>query len=80
MKKMVSVVMTAIFFAIPVTTAFALTNNDTVKEKVQELASKIVSDYGASGLLADSNQVDIDQPLTTYIKDFKMADDDITAC
>lgn len=80
MKKMVSVVMTAILIAIPVTPAFALTNNDTVKEKAQELASKIVSDYGASGLLADSNQVDIDQPLTTYIKDFKMADDDITAC
>ncbi|MEK3659850.1 serine hydrolase domain-containing protein [Paenibacillus sp. FSL F4-0236] len=124
MKKMVSVVMTAILFAIPVTPAFALTNNDTVKEKAQELASKIVSDYGASGLqyaimdhgsivlsdsagvydkatkspitketmfgigsvsktyvsaatmmLADFNQIDIDQPLTTYIKDFKMADE-----
>ncbi|MNO63662.1 putative penicillin-binding protein PbpX [compost metagenome] len=121
---MVSVVMTTILFAIPVTPAFALTNNDTVKEKAQKLASKIVSDYGASGLqyaimdhgsivlsdsagvydkatkspitketmfgigsvsktyvsaatmmLADSNQVDIDQPLTTYIKDFKMADE-----
>lgn len=121
---MVSVVMTTILFAIPVTPAFALTNNDTVKEKAQELASKIVSDYGASGLqyaimdhgsivlsdsagvydkatkspitketmfgigsvsktyvsaatmmLADSNQVDIDQPLTKYIKDFKMADE-----
>lgn len=121
---MVSVVMTAILIAIPVTSAFALTNNDTVKEKAQELASKIVSDYGVSGLqyaimdhgsivlsgsagvydkatkspitkdtmfgigsvsktyvsaatmmLADSNKIDIDNPLTTYIKDFKMADE-----
>ncbi|WP_025717730.1 serine hydrolase domain-containing protein [Paenibacillus sp. 1-18] len=123
MKKMVSVFMTAILIAIPVTPAFALTNPDTVKEKAQEQASKIVSDYGASGLqyvirdhgsivlsgsagvndkatkspitkdtmfgigsvsktyvsaatmmLADSKKIDIDKPLTTYIKDFKMAD------
>ncbi|NRR02284.1 beta-lactamase family protein [Brevibacillus sp. RS1.1] len=123
MKKVVSVFMTAILIAIPVTPAFALTNPDTVKEKAQEQASKIVSDYGASGLqyairdhgsivlsgsagvydketkspitedtmfgigsvskmyvtaatmmLADSKKIDIDKPLTTYIKDFKMAD------
>lgn len=36
--------------AIPVTPAFALTNNDTVKEKAQELASKLLSDYGVSGI------------------------------
>ncbi|NQX68429.1 beta-lactamase family protein [Paenibacillus alba] len=124
MKKMVSVLMTTILISIPVTPAFALTNHDTVKEKAQELASKIVSDYGVSGLqyaimdhgsivlsdsagiydkatkspitkdtmfgigsvsktyvsaatmmLADSNKIDIDKPLTTYIKDFKMADE-----
>ncbi|MGG4454025.1 serine hydrolase domain-containing protein [Brevibacillus porteri] len=124
MKKVVSVFMTAILIAIPVTPAFALTNPDTVKEKAQEQASKIVSDYGASGLqyairdrgsivlsgsagvydkatkspitedtmfgigsvskmyvsaatmmLADSKKIDIDKPLTTYIKDFKMADE-----
>ncbi|NOU87519.1 serine hydrolase [Paenibacillus sp. LMG 31460] len=124
MKKMVSVLMTAILIAIPVTPAFALTNNDTVKEKAQELAANMLSDYGVSGLqyaimdhgsivlsgsagvydkvtnnpitkdmmfgigsvsktyvsaatmmLADSNQIDIDQPLTTYIKDFTMADE-----
>ncbi|TQR38851.1 serine hydrolase domain-containing protein [Brevibacillus brevis] len=123
MKKVVSVFMTAILIAIPVTPAFALTNTDTVKEKAQEQASKIVSEYGASGLqyairdhgsivlsgsagvydketkspitedtmfgigsvskmyvtaatmmLADSKKIDIDKPLTTYIKDFKMAD------
>ncbi|WP_314588014.1 serine hydrolase domain-containing protein [Paenibacillus terrigena] len=124
MKKMVSVLMTAMLIAIPVTPAFALTNHDTVKEKAQELASKIMSDYGVSGLqyaimdhgsivlsdsagvydkatkspitkdtmfgigsvsktyvsaatmmLADSKKIDIDKPLTTYIKDFKMADE-----
>ncbi|OPH53555.1 serine hydrolase [Paenibacillus ferrarius] len=124
MKKMVSVLMTAALFAIPVTPALAQTNNDTVKEKAQGLASKIVSDYGVSGLqyaimdhgsivlsdsagvydkatkdpitkdtmfgigsvskvyvsaatmmLADSNKIDIDKPLITYIKDFKMADE-----
>ncbi|MFA4134073.1 MULTISPECIES: serine hydrolase domain-containing protein [unclassified Brevibacillus] len=123
MKKVVSVFMTAILIAIPVTPAFALTNPDTVEEKAQEQASKIVSEYGASGLqyairdhgsivlsgsagvydretkspitedtmfgigsvskmyvtaatmmLADSKKIDIDKPLTTYIKDFKMAD------
>ncbi|MBY0085619.1 serine hydrolase [Brevibacillus brevis] len=123
MKKVVSVFMTAILVAIPVTPAFALTNPDTVEEKAREQASKIVSEYGASGLqyairdhgsivlsgsagvydketkspitedtmfgigsvskmyvtaatmmLADSKKIDIDKPLTTYIKDFKMAD------
>ncbi|SFE68923.1 CubicO group peptidase, beta-lactamase class C family [Paenibacillus algorifonticola] len=29
----------------------------------------------AAMMLADSKQIDIDKPLTTYIKDFKMADD-----
>ncbi|MDR0269771.1 serine hydrolase domain-containing protein [Paenibacillus sp.] len=124
MKKMVSVLMTALLIAIPVTPALAQTNHDTIKVKAQGLASKIVSDYGASGIqyaimdhgsivlsdsagvfdkatkapitkdtmfgigsvskmyvsaaammLADSNKIDIDKPLTTYIKDFKMADD-----
>ncbi|MCP1311387.1 hypothetical protein [Paenibacillus tyrfis] len=50
MKKMISTVMTAMLIAIPVTPAFALTNNDTVKEKAQELASKLLSDYGVSGI------------------------------
>ncbi|MDF2647770.1 MAG: beta-lactamase [Paenibacillus sp.] len=124
MKKMISVFMTAMLFAIPVTPAFAQTNHDTVKEKAQVLASKIVSNYGVSGMqyaimdhgsivlsdsagvydkttknpitkdtmfgigsvskmfvsaatmvLADSNKIDIDNPLVTYIKDFKMADE-----
>ncbi|OPA72833.1 serine hydrolase [Paenibacillus selenitireducens] len=123
-KKMVSVLMTAILIAIPVTPALAQTSPDTVKEKAQGLASKIVSDYGVSGMqyaimdhgsivlsdsagvydratkapitkdtmfgigsvskmyvtaatmmLADSNKIDIDKPLITYIKEFKMADD-----
>ncbi|AJS61202.1 serine hydrolase domain-containing protein [Paenibacillus sp. IHBB 10380] len=127
MKKMVSILMTTMLIAIPVTSAFAQTNPDTVKEKAQGLASKIVSDYGVSGLqyaimdhgsivlsgsagvydkatknpitkdtmfgigsvskvyvtaaammLADSNKIDIDKPLTTYIKDFKMADERYT--
>ncbi|MFE3976998.1 MULTISPECIES: hypothetical protein [unclassified Peribacillus] len=50
MKKMISIVMTAMLIAIPVTPAFALTNNETVKEKAQELASKLLSDYGVSGI------------------------------
>ncbi|MBN3525075.1 serine hydrolase domain-containing protein [Paenibacillus apiarius] len=124
MKKMVSILMTAMLIAIPATPAFAQLNNDTVKEKAQGLASKIVSDYGVSGLqyaimdhgsivlsdsagvydkatkdpitkdtmlgigsvskmyvsaatmmLADSKKIDIDKPLITYIKDFKMADE-----
>ncbi|XOK64500.1 serine hydrolase domain-containing protein [Paenibacillus elgii] len=124
MKRIVSALMTATLIAIPITPAFALTNHDTVKEKAQELASKIVSDYDVSGLqyaimdhgsivlsdsagvydkatkspitkdtmfgigsvsktyvsaatmmLADANKIDIDKPLTTYIKDFKMADE-----
>ncbi|NOU91601.1 serine hydrolase [Paenibacillus sp. LMG 31460] len=127
MKKMVSILITTLLIAIPVTSAFAQTNPDTVKEKAQGLASKIVSDYGVSGLqyaimdhgsivlsgsagvydkatknpitkdtmfgigsvskvyvtaaammLADSNKIDIDKPLTTYIKDFKMADERYT--
>ncbi|WP_054026539.1 serine hydrolase domain-containing protein [Bacillus sp. FJAT-28004] len=124
MKKMISVLMTTILITVPVTPTFAQTNQDTVKEKAQVLASKLVSDYGVSGLqyaimdkgsivlsddagvydkasnapitkdtmfgigsvskvyvtaatmiLADSNKVDIDKPLTTYIKDFTMADE-----
>ncbi|MVO98275.1 serine hydrolase domain-containing protein [Paenibacillus lutrae] len=123
MKKMICVIMTAMLLAIPFTSASAQTNPDTVKDKAKVLASKIVSDYGASGIqyairdqgsvvlsdsagvydhaakqpvtkdtmfgigsvskmyvsaatmrLADSNQIDIDKPLTTYIKNFKMAD------
>ncbi|XOK61097.1 serine hydrolase domain-containing protein [Paenibacillus elgii] len=126
MKKMVSVVMTAMLIAIPVTPAFAETNPNpvTVKERAQVLASKLLSVSGASGvqyaimdkgsivlsdnagvkdkaskapitkdtmfgigsvskmhvsaaamILADANKIDIDKPLTTYIKDFKMADE-----
>jgi len=124
---MVSILMTTMLIAIPITSAFAQTNPDTIKEKAQGLASKIVSDYGVSGLqyaimdhgsivlsgsagvydkatknpitkdtmfaigsvskvyvtaaammLADSNKIDIDKPLTTYIKDFKMADERYT--
>ncbi|MEC0090236.1 serine hydrolase domain-containing protein [Paenibacillus macquariensis] len=124
MKRMFSVVMTAMLIAIPVTPAFAQPNNDTAKEKAQVLATTMVSDYGVSGLqyaimdkgsivlsdnagvydkasnapitkdtmfgigslskmyvsaatmmLAESKKVDIDKPLTTYIKDFTMADE-----
>ncbi|GLI07768.1 penicillin-binding protein [Paenibacillus tyrfis] len=124
MKKMVSVVMTAMLITIPVTSAFAGTDPVTVKERAQVLASKLLSVSGASGvqyaimdkgsivlsdnagvydkaskapitkdtmfgigsvskmhvsaaamILADANKIDIDKPLTTYIKDFKMADE-----
>ncbi|WP_010499668.1 serine hydrolase domain-containing protein [Paenibacillus elgii] len=124
MKRMVSVVMTAMLITIPVTSAFAETNLVTVKERTQVLASKLLSVSGASGvqyaimdkgsivlsdnagvkdkaskapitkdtmfgigsiskvhvsaaamILADANKIDIDKPLTTYIKDFKMADE-----
>ncbi|MBU7321142.1 serine hydrolase, partial [Paenibacillus sp. SM 69] len=52
MKKMVSVVMTAMLIAIPVTPAFAQTNPNpvTVKERAQVLASKLLSVSGASGV------------------------------
>ncbi|WP_068776861.1 serine hydrolase [Paenibacillus sp. FJAT-26967] len=124
MKKMVSVLLTAMLLTVPVTSAFAQTTQDPVKEKAKTLASKIVSDYGVSGIqyaikdhgsvvlsggagvqdkaaetpvtkdtmfgigsvsklyvtaaamkLADSNQIHIDKPLTTYLKEFKMADE-----
>lgn len=124
MKRMVSIGMAALLIAIPVTPAFAQTNPTTVKDRAQVLASKLLSDSGASGLqyaimdkgsivlsdnagvydkaskapitkdtmfgigsiskmhvsaatmiLADANKIDIDKPLTTYIKDFKMADE-----
>ncbi|MFS0841095.1 serine hydrolase domain-containing protein [Paenibacillus sp. 1P03SA] len=124
MKGLFSVVMTAVLIAIPVTTASAQTNPVPVKERAQALASKLLSDYGVSGLqyaimdkgsivlsdsagvydkaskapitkdtmfgigsiskmhvsaaammLADANKIDMDKPLTTYIKDFKMADE-----
>lgn len=124
MKKITSVLISAMLFALPVTSAFAQTNDDTVKQKAQALASEIMSNYDVSGLqyaimdhgsivlsdsagvydkatkkpvtkdtmfgigsvskmhvtaatmmLADSNKIDIDKPLNTYIKDFKMADE-----
>lgn len=124
MKKIASVLITAMLFALPVTPAFAQANHDTVKQKAQALASEMVSNYDVSGLqyaimdhgsivlsdsagvydkatkepvtkdtmfgigsvskmhvsaatmmLADSNQIDIDKPLITYIKEFKMADE-----
>lgn len=123
MKKIASVLITAMLFALPVTPAFAQSNHDTVKQKAQVLAEEFVSNYDVSGLqyaimdhgsivlsdsagvydkatkepvtkdtmfgigsvskmhvsaatmmLADSNQIDIDKPLITYIKEFKMAD------
>ncbi|WP_405081500.1 serine hydrolase domain-containing protein [Paenibacillus chitinolyticus] len=127
MKKMnsVSVLMTTLLLTVPVTSAFAQTTQvDPVTEKAKVLASKIVSDYGASGVqyairdhgsvvlsgsagvkdkaanspitkdtmfgigsvskvyvtaaamkLADTNQIELDKPLITYLKDFKMADE-----
>ncbi|MEY9094866.1 serine hydrolase domain-containing protein [Paenibacillus sp. RC84] len=124
MKKMVSVFITAMLLTIPATSVFAQTNHDPVKEKAKELALKIVSGYGASGIqyairdhgslvlsdsagvsdkankqpitpntmfgigsvskmyvtaaammLADSKKIELDKPLTTYIKEFKMADE-----
>lgn len=116
--------MTAVFLAVPLTPALAQSMDDPVNEKAKVLASKIVSDYGASGIqyairdhgsvvlsggaglkdkaagtpvtkdtmfgigsvskvyataaamkLADSKQIELDKPLTTYLKDFKMADE-----
>ncbi|MGW9125365.1 serine hydrolase domain-containing protein [Paenibacillus chitinolyticus] len=124
MKKMVSVLMTTMLLTVPVASAFAQTTQDPVKEKAKILASKIVSDYGVSGIqyairdhgsvvlsgsagvkdkaagspvtkdtmfgigsiskvyataaalkLADTNRIELDKPLTTYLKDFKMADE-----
>ncbi|MFS0838774.1 serine hydrolase domain-containing protein [Paenibacillus sp. 1P03SA] len=124
MKKMVSLLMSVVFLAVPVAPALAQSMDDPVKEKAKVLASKIVSDYEVSGIqyairdhgsvvvsggaglkdkaagtpvtkdtmfgigsvskmyataaamkLVDSRQIELDKPLTTYLKDFRMADE-----
>lgn len=124
MKRIISVFMTTMLFILPMTPVFAQDHQAPIKERVQRMASEIVSNYGVSGvqyaindngsialsdsagvydkatkapitkdtmfgigsvskmyvtaatmMLVDTNEVDIDQPLTTYIKDFKMLDE-----
>ncbi|MEC0182413.1 serine hydrolase [Paenibacillus peoriae] len=124
MKKIIAVFISAMLFVLPITNAFAQGNPELIKEKARNLASEMVSKYGASGvqyaimdhgnivltdsvgvknkatnepitkdtmfgigsiskmyvsaatmMLVDAHKVDIDQPLTTYIKDFTMADE-----
>ncbi|WP_068505073.1 serine hydrolase domain-containing protein [Paenibacillus kribbensis] len=124
MKKIIAVFISAMLFVLPMTNAFAQGNPELIKEKARNLASELVSKYGASGvqyaimdhgnivltdsvgvkkkatnepitkdtmfgigsiskmyvsaatmMLVDAHKVDIDQPLTTYIKDFTMADE-----
>ncbi|MGW9527276.1 serine hydrolase domain-containing protein [Paenibacillus terrae] len=124
MKKIIAVFISAMLFVLPMTNAFAQGNPELIKEKARNLASELVSKYGASGvqyaimdhgnivltdsvgvknkatnepitkdtmfgigsiskmyvsaatmMLVDAHKVDIDQPLTTYIQDFTMADE-----
>ncbi|MRN56372.1 serine hydrolase domain-containing protein [Paenibacillus monticola] len=124
MKKIISVFIATMFFVLPITSVFAQDNKVAIKERIQSMASEMVSNYGVSGLqyaindngsialsdsagvydkatkapitkdtmfgigsvskmyvtaatmmLVDTNEVDIDKPLTTYIKDFTMSDE-----
>ncbi|EHS59637.1 serine hydrolase [Paenibacillus kribbensis] len=124
MKKIITLFISAMLFVLPMTNAFAQGSPEPIKEKARNLASELVSKYGASGvqyaimdhgnivltdsvgvknkatnepitkdtmfgigsiskmyvsaatmMLVDAHKVDIDQPLTTYIKDFTMADE-----
>lgn len=124
MKKIITLFILAMLFVLPMTNAFAQGSPEPIKEKARNLASELVSKYGASGvqyaimdhgnivltdsvgvknkatnepitkdtmfgigsiskmyvsaatmMLVDAHKVDIDQPLTTYIKDFTMTDE-----
>ncbi|MFD0586956.1 serine hydrolase domain-containing protein [Paenibacillus sp. GCM10027627] len=124
MRKKILGFMSALLIAIPVIPASAEPASSSVEQKAKVLASKMVSDYGVSGIqyairdhgsivlsgsagvkdkatkapitkdtmfgigstskmyvtaaamkLADAKKIDIDKPLTTYLKDFKMADE-----
>ncbi len=123
MKRLVSVILSVgiMLTSLPV---FAQPSGDTLKEKAEQIASTLVSQYGATSVqyamiedgeivlsgskgvydkaenkaiesynmygvgsisktytaaavmkLVDEGKVDIDKPLTTYLKDFKMADE-----
>ncbi|ASA21583.1 serine hydrolase domain-containing protein [Paenibacillus donghaensis] len=50
MKKIIAVVMTAMLVVVPMSSAAAQISKETVQQKAQKLAAKIVSDYGVSGL------------------------------
>ncbi|MFC4099406.1 serine hydrolase domain-containing protein [Paenibacillus xanthanilyticus] len=124
MKKKVLLFMSTLLAAAPVVSASSQSTEASVEQTAKELALKIVSDYGVSGIqyalrdhgavvlldgagvhdkatkapvtkdtmfgigstskvyvtaaamkLADRGLIDIDKPLTTYVKDFKMADE-----
>lgn len=48
MKKIITVVMAAMLVVIPMSSASAQISKETVQEKAQKLAAKIVSDYGVN--------------------------------
>ncbi|SDT37888.1 CubicO group peptidase, beta-lactamase class C family [Paenibacillaceae bacterium GAS479] len=124
MKRKLLLFMTAMLTVLPVMPAAAQTAPQSVEQKAKEMALKIVSDYGTSGIqyairddgdvvlsggagvkdkatktpitkdtmfgigstskmyvtaavmkLVDSKKIDIDKPLTAYLKEFKMADE-----
>lgn len=126
MKKIGSLLLAAVLTVTPMTQTFAQgsTASLSVEEKAKQLATTVVTDYGASGvqytivnhgkvilsghagiknqatneqitpdtmfgigsvskmyvssavmMLVDAGKIDIDQPLTTYVPDFKMADE-----
>ncbi|OMD44504.1 serine hydrolase [Paenibacillus borealis] len=50
MKRIIAAVMTAMLVVIPMSSASAQISKETVQEKAQKLAAKIVSDYGVTGL------------------------------
>ncbi|MFC9708877.1 serine hydrolase domain-containing protein [Paenibacillus sp. NPDC056933] len=124
MKKLISMLCTAVLVITPMTHAMAESNKgSTIEAQANKIATEMVQNYGVTGLqyaimdegkiilsdsvglhdkasrkpvdkdtmfgigsvskmvvtaatmiLVDSGKVDLDQPLTSYIKDFEMAD------
>ncbi|HBU82788.1 MAG TPA: serine hydrolase [Paenibacillus sp.] len=124
MKKLISMLCTAVLVITPMTHAMAESNKgSTIEVKANKIATEMVQNYGVTGLqyairgegkiilsdsvgfhdkasqkpvdkdtmfgigsvskmvvtaatmmLVDSGKIDLDQPLTSYIKDFEMAD------
>lgn len=124
MKKLISMLCTAVLVVTPMTHAMAESNKgSTIEVQANKIATEMVQNYGVTGLqyaimdegkiilsdsvgfhdkasqtlidkdtmfgigsvskmvvtaatmiLVDSGKVDLDQPLTSYIKDFEMAD------
>ncbi|QOS79119.1 beta-lactamase family protein [Paenibacillus sp. JNUCC31] len=124
MKKLISMLCTAVLVITPMTHAMAESNKgSTIEDQANKIATEMVQNYGVTGLqyairdegkiilsdsvgfhdkasqkpvdkdtmfgigsvskmvvtaatmmLVDSGKIDLDQPLTSYIKDFEMAD------